>query len=185
MHSAGETTNRRADVELRFLPPELRRLDEANVELCACTIWSDERPIRGFAGLLDWRLAGRLSALLKSGFLRGELGETLLLPGKPNLLFEKVLLVGLGPRSGFGDGTFRRSLVRIARTLEGIGVRRAVVELPGRASGAIEPEHAITLTIECLGASTEHDAWWLVEDAESQRRVAQRAAEERRGVRTA
>jgi hypothetical protein len=171
-------------VELRFLPPELRRLDEANVELCACTIWSDERPMRGFAGLLDWRLGGRLSGLLKSGFMRGDLGETLLIPGKPHVPFEKVLVVGLGARSAFGDGTFRRSVIGMARALEGMRVRRAVVELPGRASGAIEPEQAITLALDCLGASPEHDAWWLVEDAISQGRVERRVAEERRRVKT-
>ena len=36
-------------MELRFLAPELRLLDSASVELCACSIWSDERPA-GFVG---------------------------------------------------------------------------------------------------------------------------------------
>ncbi|HZU85239.1 MAG TPA: M17 family peptidase N-terminal domain-containing protein [Polyangiaceae bacterium] len=170
-------------MDLFFVEPELRRIDEADVELCACGIWSDERPVRGFAGLLDWRLGGRLSALLKSGFVRGDFGESLLLPGKPHLPFEKVLVVGLGPRGAFGDAAFRRSLTQTARALERMRVRRAVVELPGRAGGAIDPEQAVTLTLECLGASADHDAWWLVEDAEAQRRVEQRAAEERRRVR--
>lgn len=171
-------------MDIRFLPPELRRVDEASVELCACTIWSDERPLHGFAGLLDWRLAGRLSALIKAGFVTGEAGEALLVPGKPHVPFEKVLVLGLGKRSGFGDGVFRSAVLHIARALEGMRVRRAVVELPGRGTGAIEPEQAITLTLECLGASPEHDAWWLVEDAASQKRVEQRAADERRRVRT-
>jgi hypothetical protein len=77
-------------VDIRFLPPEVRRLDDANVELCACGIWSDERPVRGFAGLLDWRLGGRLSALLACGFATGAAGEALLVPGKPHLPYEKV-----------------------------------------------------------------------------------------------
>jgi cytosol aminopeptidase family protein len=171
-------------LDLHFLAPDVRRLDEANVELCACGIWSDERPMRGLAGLLDWRLGGRLSALIKSGFLAGELGEVLLVPGRPHVRFEKVFLVGLGSRSGFGDGTFRSSISTIARALQGMHVRRAVVELPGRASGAIAPEDAITLALDCLAESTEHEAWWLVEDANSQRRVEQRVVEERRRVRT-
>jgi len=170
-------------VELRFLPPELRRIDEATVELCACTIWDDERPMRGFAALLDWRLGGRLSALLKTGFLTGHLGETLLVPGKPYLPFEKVLVLGLGPRSAFDDRAFREAVLRMARALEGMRVRRAVVELPGRAVDAIDPERAITLTLDCVGALPEHDEWWLVEDAGAQRRVEQRAADERRRVR--
>lgn len=170
-------------MEIRFLPPELRRLDEANVELCACTIWSDERPLRGLAGLLDWRLGGRLSALVKSGFVTGEAGEALLVPGKPHVPFEKVLVLGLGARSGFGDGAFRRAVLHAARALEGLRVRRAVVELPGRGGDVIDPEQAITLMLECVGASPEHDAWWLVEDAAAQKRVEQRAADERRRVR--
>jgi hypothetical protein len=128
-------------------------------------------------------MGGRLSALLASGFVTGEAGEALLVPGKPHVPFEKVLLVGLGARSGFGDGGFRQAVLHIARSLEGMRVRRAVVELPGRAGGVIDPEQAITLTLECVGASPDHDAWWLVEDAASQKRVEQRAADERRRVR--
>jgi hypothetical protein len=172
-------------MELRFLAPELRLLDGASVELCACSVWSDERPIRGLAGLLDWRLGGRMSALLQSGFFRGDPGEALLVPGKPYLPFEKVLVVGLGPRSDFGEDRFRQSLLHIASLLEQMRIRKAVVELPGRASGAIAPEPAITLTLESLGASPEHDTWWLVEPLADQKRTEVRAAEERRRVRTA
>jgi hypothetical protein len=161
-------------VDIRFLPPELRRLDEANVEVCACTIWSDVRPVQGLAGLLDWRLAGRLSTLLASGFVTGEAGETLLLPGKPHVPFEKVLVMGLGKRSGFGDGAFREAVQSVARALGGLRVRRAVVELPGRADGLVEPEQAVAMMLECLGAAPDHDAWWLVEDAAGERRAEER-----------
>ncbi len=170
-------------MDIRFLPPDLRRLDDANVELCVCPIWSDERPVRGFAGLIDWRLGGRLSGLLKSGFVTGELGEALLVPGKPHVPFEKVLVMGLGARSAFADDTFREVIMRMASALEGLRVRRAVIELPGRASGAIDPESAITLTLECVGASPDHDAWWLVEAPAEQKRIEVRAADERRRAR--
>jgi hypothetical protein len=158
-------------VDIRFLPPDLRRLDEANAEVAVGTFWQDERPMRGLAGLLDWRLAGRLSALLVSGWVRGDDEEVLLVPGKPHLPFEKVLLVGLGPRDTFGEETFRRSVVRMTQTLEGLRVRRAVVELPGRGVGAIDPERAITIALECLGKTPEHDAWWLVEEPAAQKVV--------------
>jgi hypothetical protein len=172
-------------VEIRFVPPLLRKLDDASAELCACTIWSDERPARGFADLIDWRLGGRLSALLRSGFLTGRRGEALLVPGKPFLPFEKVLVVGLGERGSFGEEGFRAAVLHIARALEGLRVRRAVVELPGRASAAVGPREAITWTLDCLGDSTEHDAWWLVEPPGDQKLIEERAADERRRVRTA
>jgi len=170
-------------MELRFLSPEPAQLHEANVELCVCSIWSDERPIRGFAGLLDWRLGGRLSAMLKSGFVLGDAREVLLVPGKPHVPFEKVLMMGLGPRSSFDEAAFREAVARTARTLEGLRVRRAVVELPGRTSDAIEAERAITLALDLLGTSREHDVWWLVDSPAARKQIEQRAADERRRVR--
>src|SRR5215467_1478978 len=115
-------------MELRLLPPDMRRLDEPGAELLACTIWSDERPMRGLAGLLDWRLAGRLSQLARAGFLEGRLGEVLMVPGRPMTSFEKVLVFGLGNRSSFGDGAFRAVVANLLRSLEGLHIRRAVVE---------------------------------------------------------
>jgi hypothetical protein len=170
-------------MDLRFLPPEPRRLEDASVELCACSIWSDERPARGFAGLIDWQLGGRLSALLKAGFVRGDRGEALLVPGKPHVPFEKVLVVGLGRRNAFDDGAFRDAIVHLARALEGLRVRRAVLELPGRSGDAIDAERAITLTLDAVGATAEHDVWWLVDTPAAQKRIEQRAADERRRAR--
>ncbi len=172
-------------MELRLLPPDLRRLDETSAELLACTVWSDERPMRGLAGLLDWRFAGRLSRLAKEGFLDGALGEVLLVPGRPHVPFEKVLVFGLGNRSGFGDGVYRSVLQHLLRALESLHVRRAVVELPGRSIDAVEAERAAEILLDCAGDSAHHDAWWLVEKPEVHGRIQQRALEERRRVRRA
>jgi len=167
-------------MDLRFVAPDIRSLDETAAELCACCIWSDERPMRGLAGLLDWRLAGRLSAMQKRGFLFGKRGEVLLVPGKPHIPFEKVLVLGLGARSAFCEGDFRDAVGLLARTLVGVRVRKAIVELPGRVGDAVDPERAVTLALECVGASTELDAWWIVEGVTAQRRIEQCALEDRR-----
>jgi hypothetical protein len=171
-------------MELRFVAPQLRNIDETSAELCACSIWNDERPMRGLAGLLDWRFAGRLSAMQKRGFLNGQRGEVLLVPGKPHLPFEKVLVLGLGSRAAFGEDDFRDAVGRLARTLLGVRVRRAMVELPGRTGDAIDPERAVALALESVGASTEIDAWWIVEGAAAQQRIEQRAVDEGRRVHT-
>lgn len=157
-------------MDLRVMPPELQRLDETRVELCACAIWSDQRPARGLAALLDWRMGGALSALMKSGVLRGDLGEALLSPGKPVLAFEKVLVLGLGPRAAFGEDVFRNVLDRLATALEGLRVRRAIVELPGRSCDAIDARRASEIVRQTLDGRPQHDAWWLVEDAAAQGR---------------
>jgi hypothetical protein len=167
-------------MELRFINPDLRSLDGSGVELLACSVWRDQRPMRGVAGLLDWRLAGGLSHLARKGFLAGDLGEVVFVPGRPRLRFEKILVFGLGDRSGFGEGTFRAVLSHLVRALGGLRVRRAVVELPGRAEGLLEAERARELLLESLGDSEENDMWWLVEPPEAQRRMAERAQDERR-----
>jgi hypothetical protein len=170
-------------MELRFLQPDIRRLDETSAEILACTVWSDQRPIHGLFGLLDWRMAGRLSALAKTEFVTGKLGEALMVPGRPLLPYEKLLVLGMGPKATFGEDVFRTVVQRLMRALEGLRVRRAVVELPGRADGLIEPERATELVMACAGDSAEHDAWWLVEDVEAERRMKQRALDERRRAR--
>ncbi len=167
-------------MDFRFVAPNLRSLDTTGAELLACTIWQDERPMRGVAGLLDWRLAGTLSRLARRGLLLGELGEVIFVPGRPRVAFEKLLIFGLGARSNFGEGTFRRVVTHLLRALEGLCVRRAVVELPGRADGTLEAARACELVLECIGDSEAHDAWWLVEPPEAQRRISERAQDERR-----
>jgi Cytosol aminopeptidase family, N-terminal domain len=167
-------------MDFRFVAPNLRSLDTTGAELLACAIWQDERPMRGVAGLLDWRLAGTLSQLERRGLLKGEFGEVVFVPGRPRLAFEKLLVFGLGARSGFGEGTFRSVVSHMLRALEGLKVRRAVVELPGRGDGILEAERACELVLECVGDSQAHDAWWLVEPPEAQRRISDRALDERR-----
>jgi hypothetical protein len=167
-------------MELRFLNPDLPSLDASGVELLACSVWRDQRPMRGVAGLLDWRLAGTLSGLARKGFLAGELGEVLFVPGRPRVRFEKVLVFGLGAQTGFGEGTFREVLGHLLRALGGLRVRRAVVELPGRADGLVEAERARELLLDSVGDSEQNDVWWLVEPPEAQRRMAERAQDERR-----
>jgi hypothetical protein len=171
-------------VDFHFVARDLRELDLATPELLACCVWSDVRPVRGCAGLLDWRMAGKLSFLSRDSFLAGVKGEVVYVQGRPKLPFEKVLVFGLGPRAAFGDQAFRDAVKHMSRAIEQLHVARAVVELPGRADGAIEPERAAELLRPAIASDT-HDAWWLVEDAEGQRRMGARLEVDRRHTRRA
>jgi leucyl aminopeptidase len=170
-------------LELRFILPSLRRLDLAGTEVLVANVTEDERPLRGLAGLLDFRLQGRLSNLAKTGYLTGKTGEVLLIPGKPALAFDKIILFGLGRRLDFGDHAYRHAIRRILSTLEGIRARSAVVELPGRHFGAINPETAATILLEMVADLSEHDLWTLVEPNEAQQTILQQVVLERRRLR--
>jgi hypothetical protein len=168
-------------LDLRFVPRSLRHIDEVSAEIVACGIYRDERPLGGLAGLIDWRLAGRLSRLTKRGFLLGEVGELLAMPVRPRLPFDKLLVAGLGPRATFSDATFRKVLERTMDALDGLHVKKAIVELPGRGDDAITSERAAEILLDLIGDS-ERDVLTIVEDSGDQQRIEKRAQERRRSA---
>jgi hypothetical protein len=170
-------------VDLRFTQPTLRRLDLSATEVLVTTLAEGERPPHGLAGLVDWRLSGRLSHLISTGFAAGTAGEVLLVPGKPKLPFDKIVLFGIGPIEGFDERVFERTIELMLTTLEGLHARTAVVELPGRHFGAIAPERAADILLERAAGRREHDVWTLVEPPEAQRAITQHLIQERRRVR--
>lgn len=158
-------------MDFRYVPPDLAKLDGISAEVACCSIWEDEWPMLGLAGLVDWRLAGRLSQLAKRGFLTGARDEVVMMPARPGLPFEKLLVLGLGKKKDFDDAIVTRAAKRLAETLEGLQVRKAVVELPGRADRSIPAERAAQLVRTAVGESDVHDAWWLVEDADGEKAI--------------
>lgn len=171
-------------MELRFTLPSLRKLDLLGTEVIMCGVASDEQPPHGLAGLLDWRLAGRISTLIEKGFVSGKVAEVVLVPGKPKLPFDKVLLFGVGARADFSEPVFRVVIEKMLGTLEGLRARSAVVELPGRPFDAIRPERAADILLECVGTNPVHDVWTIAEPLEAQRQITQHMIQERRRVRT-
>ncbi len=172
-------------MELLFVPPDLRRIDETSAEIVACATYEDVLPMQGLAGLLDWRLGARLSRLIQDGFVTGALGEVLCVPARPRLPFDKVLLFGAGRRAEFDESRFALVVASVARALEGLRTRRAVVELPGRSDARVSAERAAEIVLAQIGDSPAHDAWWLVEEAEAEKTMKKRAIEEQRRARHA
>ncbi len=173
-------------MELEFVSPRLSELDELDSEILACSVWEDQRPCDGIAGLCDWRLAGRISSMLRDGFLRGERGEVLMVPGRPRMPFDKVLLFGAGPRNGFDEQAFRGVLGHMLETIVGLRSRLAVVQLPGRQNGLIAADRAADMLLEVTSRDPDtyrSDVWTLVEDLEARRSIQQHMIEERRRIR--
>jgi hypothetical protein len=65
--------------------------------------------------------------------------------------------------------------------LEGLHVKKAVVELPGRGDEAIPAERAAEILLDLIG-DDERDALTFVEDAPGQQRIEKHAQERRRLV---
>jgi hypothetical protein len=139
---------------LHFLAPELAKWDAAAgsptlPEALVLSFFQDERPLRGAAGLTDWRLCGRLSRLLRSGKLLGGQGEvTLVPPAGSRLPFPRIFLFGLGDSARFDEAVYRLEVRRIRKTLARAGVRRFALQPPGRAMGLISARRALELLLE-------------------------------------
>ncbi|GAB5548517.1 MAG: leucyl aminopeptidase [Sandaracinaceae bacterium] len=158
-------------MEVRFVPPDLRRLDELKCEAIALPFFTDVRPLRGALGLLDWRLCGQVSRLLLRGHASGAAEEAILIPARPRLTYDKLFLFGAGAASEFDDAVFEQVVERMLVTLDRARVRVSVFGLPGRSLDAISPERAMELYLERMGAHPEHDQVTLIEPPDAQRRM--------------
>jgi leucyl aminopeptidase len=136
-------------VEIYLLPLDLARWDQApGGDLFVVPIWTDVRPLRGAAGLLDWRLNGRLSDCLREERFAGERGDRLLWPTQ-RLPWRGVLALGLGATRDFDEDRFRDALDTTFAVMRGLGLSTLACALPGRETNRLGPERAATLFREC------------------------------------
>ena len=133
---------------LSVLPLDLARWDETLRDCLVLPVFKDDRPLRGAAGLADWRLCGRLSNLIKSNRASAEQGETMLLPPGRRLKFRRLMWFGLGDSKGYSDDRFRKDLGWIVDTVSKAGVTDWALQPPGRASGLIGARRAVELILD-------------------------------------
>jgi len=133
---------------LSVLPLDLARWDETARDCLVLPVFRDDRPLRGAAGLADWRLCGRLSRLVKAGKANASDGEAMLMPPGRRLRFQRILWLGLGDAKGYSDARFRTDLARICEVATKAGVKELAMQPPGRASGLIGARRAVELILE-------------------------------------
>jgi hypothetical protein len=168
---------------VHFLPSELAKWDAAttSVDALALAFFTDERPLRGAAGLCDWRLSGRLSRLVKKGKLNGRHGETTLLSMcERKLAFPRVLLFGLGDSSQFDETRFRSEVRHIRAVLARAGIGCYAIQPPGRATGLIAPRRALELWLDESARDGLEAEVSIIESASGQKEMAE-ALRMRRG----
>lgn len=172
-------------MEVRFVPLDLSRIDGLRFEAIALSCFEDERPLRGAAGLCDWRLCGRLTKLLVRGWITGAQGEVTLVPVRPRLPFDKLLLFGLGARAGFTRQVYEETLVRMLAALEKLRLRTFVTALPGRGTGDVAAADAIRWFLNVVADRTDFDEVVIVDEPEAQRVMIPLVDAEYRRVRAA
>lgn len=104
---------------------------EAPADTILVLVPEDERPLRGDAGLIDWRLCGLISEHLRSGYVTGQLGEAVLLPGDRPLSPARILLVGAGSAEARGGRPVLRAMRSAAAKLLMMRSPVALLACPG------------------------------------------------------
>jgi hypothetical protein len=135
-------------VKLSILAADLGKWDESDRDTLLLPIFEDERPLRGAAGLCDWRLNGRLSRLLKNKRASGAKGETVMMPPGRRLRFARLMLFGLGPSKDYDEQRYRSDVRWIRKVAADAEISDYALEPPGRATGMIGARRALELWLD-------------------------------------
>lgn len=101
-------------------------LERSKVDLAVAGFFSDEHPLRGGAGRVDWRLCGLVSEQILAGRIEGVPGDAILIPSSGQMRANNVLLIGLGARSKY-------RLREISAAIEDVISRAVGLECPSLA----------------------------------------------------
>jgi hypothetical protein len=152
-----------------FVSAAPQSLDELQTQIIVLPFFSDERPLCGATGLIDWRLCGALSRKVLSGYLDGSFGEKALIAAPPKLKSEGLLLVGLGASTAFDTGVAENACTLIAKALTEAKVSTAALVLPGRSMALLPALDGMQLWLAASPRDGELEEVSIIERAEEHR----------------
>ncbi len=92
-----------------------------------------------------------------------------MLPGRPRVPFDKVLLVGCGPSVGFDEAAEKAVVEAVAKTLEGLRLRSFVMSLPGRGKGVLGAAEAMRRFLAAASGDGRFDEVLVLDDPDALR----------------
>ncbi|MFA6131542.1 MAG: leucyl aminopeptidase [Patescibacteria group bacterium] len=112
-------------------------LSEAKTDLLIVNIFEDQKEVKGATASIDKAMGGLLSAVIKEDHFEGKLGATLLVRPSNNLLFKRVLLVGLGKKKDFSEEKIREVSAVAFREAKKLQVKNITSILHGAGNGRL------------------------------------------------
>ena len=172
-------------MEVRFVAPDWENLDALRSEAILTPFFSDERPLAGVLGLIDWRMCGFVSRMVVRGHVRGARGEHVLVPLKPRFTVDKLFLFGLGPEAEFDDHVLRDTTERMLDVVARAQVRATALVLPGRNTQRVPAADAMESFVRAVATRRSQDEIVLLEPPEAHKDMAPILQRERRRARAA
>lgn len=129
---------------ITVVPLTLASLDELPVKDLVLFVGTDERPLQGLSGLVDWRLCGGLTRQLREEFVSGAPGESVLtVPGRQLPAVRRIFVFGAGSWEG----------KRVEQAVALLGPALATVHRAGGTEVAMEPPGWGRLPHDALAAA--------------------------------
>jgi len=140
-------------------------LDETESHLALILAYEDVRPLKGQAGLVDWRLNGYLSGLILNRRFLGGLGEALLMPAQGRLAVRELMMLGLG-HSGVNEQDYPKFVTMILDKILQKKETSVSLSLSDLARGMFEWRNTVRLFVSMLSGREEHYQVSLIEPRE-------------------
>lgn len=137
-------------MELTLRPATLPEIDRLDGDTLALDLLVEERPPRGLAGLVDWRLNGLVSRWLTEGDFDPAGEDPLLFGGSPRLGTQRLFLLPLGQRSDLLTRRLPRICDNFADLLARSGARRIASAVPGAQIDGVADEQAVETWLAAL-----------------------------------
>jgi len=132
-------------------------IDRIETEAVVLPFFSDERPLKGAAGLIDWRMRGKISKLISEGRISGAKGESTLILPDYRISAKKILMTGLGDSSRFNEMELKEAGSKIIQQITHINVKEFTVALPPKKLSSLESTDATGALIRGIVASLEKE----------------------------
>ncbi|MCK6550672.1 hypothetical protein L6R52_32845 [Myxococcota bacterium] len=113
-----------------IVPGDLAALDARAIDALAILAFAAKVQPLGLAGLVDWRLSGRIARLVRSGRFTGALGDAVLTPSLDRIGAERIFVLGLGAPEKLDDAARTRITGAVIETLAGAGARAVALGAP-------------------------------------------------------
>ena len=111
--------------------------DALNHDTLILGFFSDERPPRGYCGLVDWRLNGMISNAIAGGRISGIFLEKLACAFPERIRVSRLLMFGLGALSELTYDKLYNAGYEMARTVIGIGATDLALPVPAAGRGPL------------------------------------------------
>ena len=132
-------------------------IDRIETEVVVLPFFSDEKPLKGAAGLIDWRMRGKISRLISQGRISGDKGESTLFLPDSRISAKKIIMSGLGDSSKFNERELKEAGGKIIQQMLHIDARDFTIAIPPKKLTSLESTDATGALIRGMAASLEKE----------------------------